>query len=83
MVGAPEITPVVLFTESPSGRDGAHTSTRSWPEKVGAMETDSPLVTINSLLSYSITANCSVSHAPSPLASDGWNVYDGSSSDPL
>ena len=83
VVGAPEITPVVLLTESPSGSDGAHTSTSSWPEKVGVMETDSPLVTISSVVSYSITAYCRVSHTPSPLASAGWNVYEGSSRDPL
>ena len=56
VVGAPDITPVVLFTETPSGSDGAHTSTRSWPEKVGVMETGSPLVTTSSVVLYSITA---------------------------
>ena len=81
--GLPDITPVVLFTESPSGSNGAQTSTRSWPEKVGVMETDSPLVTISSVVSYSITAYWRVSHTPSPLASAGWYVYEGSSSDPL
>ena len=50
VVGAPVISPVVLLTESPSGRDGAQTSTSSWPSKVGVRVTDSPLVAISSAI---------------------------------
>ena len=72
VVGAPEIPPVVLLTESPSGREGAQTSTRPWPSKVGAREKDSFTVNMRSEVSYSITAYWRVSHTPSPLESVGW-----------
>ena len=42
LVGVPEITPVVLLTSSPSGRDGAQTSTKSCPLNVGVIDTESP-----------------------------------------
>ena len=47
-VGMPEINPVVLFIESPSGRLGAQTSTSPCPLTLGAWEKYSPLVMANS-----------------------------------
>ena len=44
VVGAPEITPVELLIDSPAGREGAQTSTRGCPVKVGVCVVSSPLV---------------------------------------
>ena len=44
LVGEPETTPVVLFTERPAGREGAQTSTIACPLNSGVRVRSTPRV---------------------------------------
>ena len=50
VVGEPEITPVLLFRERPSGSEGAHTSTTVCPLNSGVRVRPTPRVAMTEVV---------------------------------